>query len=81
MTTGHSFKAHYDYVELTVEPRDDHWRLFLRDTRHGESVEHDETFASSADAKDAALSLAQHHVNIQHNDTLLTHAVLTWQEY
>ena len=78
---GHGYKAQYDYVELTVEPRKDHWRLLLRDTKHGESLEHDETFATPADAQDAALSLAQHHVNILHNDTLLTKAILLWEEY
>jgi hypothetical protein len=81
MTSGHGFKATYDYVELKVEPRGDHWRLTLRDSRHAESVEHDEEFASAAEAQDAALSVAQHHINIQHNDTLLARAVLTWREY
>jgi hypothetical protein len=81
MTTAHGFKAKYDYVELTVEPRDDRWRLLLHDSRHAESVEHDETFATAEDAKDAALGVAQHHINVQHNDTLLSRAVLTWKEY
>jgi hypothetical protein len=78
---GHGFKAIYDYVELTVEQREDHWRLSLHDARHGESVEDDERYPTSAEAKDAALALAQHHINIQHNDTLLVHELLSWQPY
>jgi len=81
MTTGHGYKAKYDYVELLVERRDDHWCLLLKDMRHGESVEHDETFETSADAQDAALTLAQHHINVQHNDTLLVGNILSWHEY
>jgi len=81
MTTGHGYKAKYDYVELTVERREDHWRLTLRDSRHGENTEDDEKYSTPAEAQDAALSLAQHHINIQHNDTLLARTVLTWQEY
>ena len=81
MATGHGFKAKYDYVELLVEPRGDHWRLLLHDTRHAENVEHDEAFATSGEAKDAALAVAQHHINVSHNDTLLTHADLSWKEY
>ena len=81
MTIGHGYKATYDYVELMVERREDHWRLILKDKRHGESVEHDEAFETPADARDAALTLAQHHINVAHNDTLLTSAILSWQEY
>ena len=81
MTIGHGYKAIYDYVELLVERREDHWSLILKDARHGESVEHDETFATPADAQEAALSLAEHHIGIQHNDTLLTRAILAWREY
>ena len=81
MTTGHGYKAKYDYVELTVERREDHWRLKLRDNRHAEDVEDDEKYATPDEAKDAALALAQHHINIQHNDTLLTRSILTWNEY
>jgi hypothetical protein len=81
MTTGHGYKAKYDYVELLVERRDDHWCLILNDTRHGESVEHDETYDTPAEAQDAALTVAQHHINIQHNDTLLLHSILSWREY
>ena len=78
---GHGYMAKYDYVELLVEQRDDHWRLILKDTRHGENVEHDETFSTPAEAQDAALAVAQHHINIQHNDTLLARHVLSWQKY
>jgi hypothetical protein len=81
MTTGHGYKAQYDYVELTVERLEDHWRLRLRDNRHGENAEDDEKYATETEAQDAALSLAQHHINIQHNDTLLARTVLTWHEY
>jgi hypothetical protein len=81
MTTGHGYKATYDYVEITVEPREGHWCLILKDRRHAESVEHDETYATAAEAQDAALSVAQHHINIQHNDTLLARSILTWREY
>ena len=81
MTTGHGYKATYDYVELTVERRDDHWRLRLRDSRHGEDAEDDEKYATPTEAQDAALALAQRHINIQHNDTLLARTVLTWHEY
>jgi hypothetical protein len=81
MTIGHGYKAKYDYVELTVERREDHWRLSLRDGRHGEEAEDDERYETPAEAQDAALALAHFHINIQHNDTLLTHAVLSWQEY
>jgi hypothetical protein len=79
--TGHGYKATYDYVELTVEPRGDHWRLSLHDPRHGEEVEDDEQYPTSAEAQDAALALAQRHINIQHNDTLLVHEMLSWQAY
>ena len=81
MTIGHGYKATYDYVELTVERREDHWRLSLTDSRHGENVEDGEKYQSVADAQDAALSLAQHHINIQHNDTLMAKAVLSWRPF
>jgi hypothetical protein len=81
MATEHGYKAVYDYVELTVERHADHWRLLLRDNRHGETIEGDETYATAAEAQDAALSLAQHHINVQHNDTLLTKSILTWRQY
>lgn len=81
MTIGHGYIAKYDYVELLVERREDHWRLILKDTRHNESVEHDETFDNPAQAQDAALTLAQYHINVQHNDTLLVKNILTWHEY
>ncbi len=81
MTIGHGYKATYDYVELTVERREDHWRLSLTDTRHGEKVEDEEKYPTSGEAQDAALSLAQHHINVQHNDTLLVRSILSWQPY
>jgi hypothetical protein len=81
MTIGHGYKAQYDYVELTVERREDHWRLSLRDRRHGEEAEDDERYSTPAEAQDAALSLAQRHINVQHNDTLLARTVLAWREY
>ena len=78
---AHGYKAKYDYVELLVEPWEDQWRLTLRDRRHAEEVVHDELFASAAEAQDAALAIAKHHINIQHNDTLLLHGVLSWKEF
>ena len=81
MKLGHGYKATYDYVELIVEQREDHWRLTIRDRRHGEDVVHDEVFDSAAEAQDSALAIAQHHINIEHNDTLLINAILSWQEY
>jgi hypothetical protein len=79
MSSVHSYKAKYDYVELIVEQREGHWLLTLKDTRHGDSVVHDEVFATAADAQDAALALAEHHIHVAHNDTLLAHTTLTWQ--
>jgi hypothetical protein len=81
MTIGHGYKAQYDYVELTVERRADHWRLTLHDKRHGEEEEDDEQYETPAEAQDAGLALAERHISVQHNDTLLTRAVLTWHEY
>jgi hypothetical protein len=81
MTIGHGYKAQYDYVELTVERRADHWHLSLRDARHGEEADDSEPYATPDEAQDAALALAQRHINIQHDDTLLAEAVLTWHEY
>ena len=49
--------------------------------RHGETVEDDEKYSNPAEAQDAALALAQHHINIQHNDTLLARTILSWQAY
>jgi hypothetical protein len=79
MSLVHGYKAQYDYVELMVEPRGGHWLLTLKDNRHGDSVVHDEEFESAAEAQDAALALAQHHINVAHNDTLLLQTTLTWQ--
>lgn len=81
MTIVHGYQATYDYVQLLVERREDCWRLILKDTRHGENVEHPETFATPADAQAAALALAQHHINVQHNDTLPARVVLTWRQF
>jgi len=81
MTLGHGYKAEYDYVELIVEQREDHWRLTLRDRRHAEEIIHDEVFDTAAEAQDAALAIAKHHINVQHNDTLLLNALLSWREY
>jgi hypothetical protein len=81
MTSGHGYKAKFDYVELTVERRDDHWRLILTDNKHRETVEHEKQFANSAEAQDAALALAKRHIYDQHNDTLLARSSLAWTEY
>ena len=81
MSAGHGYKAYYDYVELMVERQADHWRLTLQDHRHNENVAHEEKFATAAEARDAALAFAQHHINVQHNDTLIQQARLSWQEY
>ena len=81
MSLGHGYKAQYDYVELIVEPHAGHWRLTLRDGRHGEDTVHEEEFATASEAQDAALALAEHHIQIQHNDTLLMPVRLSWKEY
>ena len=80
MGAAHGYKAQYDYVELLVEQQGDHWRLKLRDPRHGEDVVHDDRFATAADAQDAALAFAQHHIHVSHNDTLLRQPVISWVE-
>lgn len=80
MSNGRGFKAVYDYVEIVVEPKDGQWRLVLNDTRHVECAEYDELFPTAEEARDAALSAAQHHINIQHNDTLLAGNILSWSE-
>ena len=81
MTLAHGYKAEYDYVDLIVEQREGHWRLTLRDNRYGEEAVHEEEFATAGEAKDAALAMAEHHIHIEHNDTLLLPALLSWQEY
>ncbi|HJZ99213.1 MAG TPA: hypothetical protein VKE70_22035 [Candidatus Solibacter sp.] len=81
MTSGHGYKAKFDYVELLVERRDDHWRLILTDMKHGETVEHDERFETPAKAQEAAVTLARRHIYEQHNDTLLARSTLSWTEY
>ena len=77
----HGYKARYDYVELTVEERHGQWVLSLHDKRHGDKVAHDEQFPTAEEAQDAALALAQHHINVEHNDTLLHETKLTWRSY
>lgn len=74
------YKAQYDYVELKVEQDGSDWVLTLRDNRHAENIVHQEKFASADEAKDAALAVAQHHINIQHNDTLLATSRLSWTD-
>jgi len=81
MTSGHGYKALYDYVELIIEPQGSQWRLTLRDRRHGENIVHEEAFATAAEAQDAARPLAEHHINVSHNDTLGLRTTLSWQEY
>jgi len=81
MSLVHGYKAKYDYVELTVEQCEGYWLLTLKDHRHGDSVVHDEKFATAAEAQDAALAVAQHHINVAHNDTLLYQTALTWQTF
>jgi hypothetical protein len=78
---GHGYKARYDYVELTVEQQAGSWRLTLRDNRHGEDIVHEDEFPTADEARDAALPLAMHHINVQHNDTVLMTERLTWHEY
>lgn len=79
MSAAHSYTAQYDYVELIVENEGGHWRLRLRDPRHGENVEHEDRFATAADAQEAALAMAQHHIHVAHNDTLLRQPALSWK--
>lgn len=81
MSAPRGYKAQYDYVELLVEPQGDQWSLKLRDPRHGEDVVHEDTFPTAADAKDAAMAMAQHHIHVEHNDTLLRQPVLSWVAY
>jgi hypothetical protein len=63
-----------------LERHEDHWRLILMDLKHGERVEHDERFDTSAKAQDAALAFARHHIFDKHNDTMLTQNALSWTE-
>jgi len=85
MSLVHGYRAKYDYVELIVEPSGEaggnRWLLKLKDRRHGDNVVHDEEYASAEEAQDAALAVAQHHINVAHNDTLLHQAKLTWHSY
>ena len=80
MPAPHSFIAQYDYVDLTVAQEGHYWKLTLRDNRHQETVVHEDQFATADEARDAAVAFAQHHINIQHNDTLMLPARLTWRE-
>jgi hypothetical protein len=80
MSAAHIYKAQYDYVDLVVENQGDHWRLSLRDSRHGEDVVHEDRFSTAAEAQDAALAMAQHHIHVAHNDTLLRQPGLSWVE-
>ena len=75
------YKAQYDYVELTVEQQAGAWRLTLRDKRHGEDIVHEDDFPTADEARDAALPLAVHHINVQHNDTIAMVNGLTWHEF
>jgi len=79
--TGNGYRTTYDYVELTVERREDQWCLILKDSMHGETVEHEDRFETPAEARDAALPFAQHHIFIQHNDTVPMRTTLSWSEY
>jgi hypothetical protein len=81
MAPAHGYKANYDYVDLFVEPHEGRWRVRLQDRRYAEDVVHEDEFDCVEDAQDAALTLAQHHINIQHNDTLLARSILAWREY
>jgi len=80
MASSQGYRAKYDYVELIAEQREGRWHLCLHDRRHAEDVEHDETFATADEAKEAALGVVEHHINVRHNDTLLFRANLTWKE-
>jgi hypothetical protein len=57
MSLGHGYKANYDYVELIVEQHAAHWRLTLRDGRHGEDIMHEEEFATAGEARGRSISL------------------------
>jgi len=81
MASVPGYKAKYDYVELLVECRNDHWRLILADPKHGERIEHDDHFETPARAQDAALAWARRHIYEKHNDTLLARTALSWSEY
>jgi len=81
MRSGHGYKAKYDYVELLVEHRHDHWRLILADPKHGERIEYDAKFETPAQAQDAALPMARQHIFDEHHDTLLARNTLSWTEY
>ena len=81
MVSSHGFKAKYDYVELVVEQSNGIWRLGLKDPKHGETVEHSDTFDSPDKAKDAAVDLARRHIFEKHEDTLLAKRTIAWTEY
>jgi len=75
------YKARYDYVEVTVEKHGDAWGITLRDEKHQEKIAHEDEFPNVADAKDAAISFAVHHINVHHNDTLIYPYHISWQEF
>ena len=78
---GCGYKAHYDYVELTVEQHGGHWLLALRDKRRCEDIVHEDEFPTAEEAQDAALAFAVHHINVQHNDTVMMQDRLSWRKY
>jgi len=81
MSLAQGYKAKYDYVEILVEEHEGRWLLTLKDKRRGVTVVHDEEFETAAEAQDAALAAAQHHINVANNDTLLHQTALTWKSY
>ena len=59
---AHGYKAHYDYVDLTVEQREGRWRLILRDQRHGHPLDRLEPVVALDDLR--GVSRAVEHVYI-----------------
>ena len=81
MTSGHGFKAKYDYLEILVEKEGDQWLLTLDDRKHDERVTHERRFNSSQEAQREALAFAENHISVKHNDTLLQSRRVMWSEY
>jgi hypothetical protein len=81
MTSGNGYRAQYDYVELSVKRRDNHWSLILTDPKHNETIEYEEKFQTAHQAQDAAMPFARRHIYELHNDTLLARNELSWTEY
>ena len=81
MTSGHGFKAKYDYLEILVEKDGDQWLLTLDDRKHDERVTHEHRFNSSQEAQREALTFAENHISVKHNDTLLQSRRVQWSEY